>query len=127
MASLIHLDTHVLMWLYHPRVDLLSPAAAKAIEEGELVASPMAALELTYLHEIGRIGADAATVLASLERQIGLRLDDRSFAEVIILAHDLTWTRDPFDRLIAAQAIASGAQLVTADEAIRSHVPNTVW
>jgi PIN domain nuclease of toxin-antitoxin system len=127
VATLTQLDTHVLMWLYRPQLDLLSPAAAQAIEEGDLVASPMAALELSYLHEVGRIGTDAPTVLASLERQIGLRLDDSPFGRVVAIAHDLTWTRDPFDRLIAAQALASGAQLVTSDKTIRANLPVAVW
>ena len=32
-----------------------------------------------------------------------------------------TWTRDPFDRLITANASAAAALLVTADGAMRRH------
>ena len=31
------------------------------------------------------------------------------------------WTRDPFDRLIVANAKAAGAPLITKDERIRKH------
>jgi PIN domain nuclease of toxin-antitoxin system len=37
------------------------------------------------------------------------------------------WTRDPFDRLIAAHAIASNARLDTKDRLIRQHCPNALW
>jgi PIN domain nuclease of toxin-antitoxin system len=38
------------------------------------------------------------------------------------------WTRDPFDRLIVAQAKANdGAGLVMADTVIRKHYAGAVW
>ena len=46
---LIHLDTHVVCWLYAGRLELLSPAARGAIERATLAVSPMVGLELQYL------------------------------------------------------------------------------
>jgi PIN domain nuclease of toxin-antitoxin system len=38
------------------------------------------------------------------------------------------WTRDPFDRLIVANAKANGfAWLISADEEIARNYPRTVW
>ena len=38
------------------------------------------------------------------------------------------WTRDPFDRMIVAQAKANGfAWLVSSDGQIVKHYPRTVW
>ena len=51
---MIHLDTHVVVWLYAGRTDLLSAAAVEAIEEHSMAISPIVLLELEYLHEIGR-------------------------------------------------------------------------
>jgi PIN domain nuclease of toxin-antitoxin system len=42
-------------------------------------------------------------------------------------AAGLTWTRDPFDRLIAAHAILSGAPLLTADRRILANLPQATW
>jgi PIN domain nuclease of toxin-antitoxin system len=42
-------------------------------------------------------------------------------------AADLFWTRDPFDRLIAAHAIVANAPLITADAAIRENLPLATW
>jgi PIN domain nuclease of toxin-antitoxin system len=40
-------------------------------------------------------------------------------------AHD--WTRDPFDRLIVAQASLFDAPLITKDADVHAHYRNVVW
>jgi len=42
-------------------------------------------------------------------------------------ANGLSWTRDPFDRMIAAQAIVADAPLVTADRTILGNLPLATW
>ena len=42
-------------------------------------------------------------------------------------AERLSWTRDPFDRLIVAQASLAGAPLVTKDRMIRKHFAKAAW
>jgi len=66
-------------------------------------------------------------MLAALKQSIGLQVADISFADLIDRAIDLSWTRDPFDRLIAAHAIVADVPLVTADETIGEHLPQAVW
>jgi PIN domain nuclease of toxin-antitoxin system len=97
------------------------------IGENEPRFSPIAVLELTYLHEIGRARDPLATMLAALRRDIGLEVADASVAELAQAAADFSWTRDPFDRLIAAHAIVANAPLVTADETIRANLPLALW
>jgi PIN domain nuclease of toxin-antitoxin system len=126
-ARLTHLDTHVLVWLYLGEVERFSKVARGALRDGDLAASPMALLELTYLQEVGRLRVAAEEIRSSLARQLGLRVDETPFADVIAAAHEQSWTRDPFDRLISAQAITAGASLVTADESVRAQVPGAVW
>ena len=47
---------------------------------------------------------------------------------VIQAALPIGWTRDPFDRIITAQAAANGkSRLITADEIIREHYEAAVW
>jgi PIN domain nuclease of toxin-antitoxin system len=60
-------------------------------------------------------------------QEIGIEVADGSIAELGQAAADLSWTRDPFDRLISAHAIVANALLVTADETIREHLPLAVW
>lgn len=87
----------------------------------------MAKLELDYLHQIGRLEPRGEEVFTSLQAQLGLKMDASTFADVVAAAEKLTWTRDPFDRLIAAQAICSGAELLTADERMLEHLPSARW
>lgn len=89
--------------------------------------SPIVELELTYLYEIGRVTEPASAPLSALRRILGLKVHDAPFAEVAQAAGPLSWTRDPFDRLIAAHAIVANTPLVTADETIRENLPLAIW
>jgi PIN domain nuclease of toxin-antitoxin system len=101
--------------------------ARTLIEERAPVLSPVASLELRYLHEVGRARDSVPVMLAALRQEIGIEVADGSIAELGQAAADLSWTRDPFDRLISAHAIVANAPLVTADETIRKHLPLAVW
>ena len=37
------------------------------------------------------------------------------------------WTRDPFDRIITAQAELCGAKLLTKDRTIHNYYVNAAW
>ncbi|MDP2432311.1 MAG: hypothetical protein Q8O33_09780 [Pseudomonadota bacterium] len=52
---------------------------------------------------------------------------DLPYGRVVDAAERIDWTRDPFDRLIVAQAMAADAALVTADHLIRDRFPGAVW
>jgi PIN domain nuclease of toxin-antitoxin system len=56
-----------------------------------------------------------------------LQLSDISFAELSKGAVGLSWTRDPFDRLIAAHAIVAAVPLVTADRTILENLSLATW
>ena len=88
----------------------------------------MAMLELEYLHELKRIRLSARDIFQKVTHEIGLRLCDLPFPSIAGAALDEKWTRDPFDRLIVANAKANGlAPLISADVEIRKRYPRTVW
>lgn len=125
---MIHLDTHVALWLWVADLSRIPSPLAERMGIEDLAVSPMVRLELSYLHQIGRVTDTAERVVSGLARQIGLREDQASFAAVIAEAESMTWTRDPFDRIVAAHAIAAGAVLATSDRVIREALPeHTVW
>jgi len=97
------------------------------IESEEPFVSPIVELELTYLHEVGRVTEPAAAPLEALRRTIGLRVAEVSLRALARAASDLSWTRDPFDRMIAAQAIVADVPLVTADRTILANLPLATW
>ncbi|MDO8810911.1 MAG: hypothetical protein Q7J38_02630 [Gallionella sp.] len=126
-SGIVHLDTHIVCWLYEGRTELLTPAAMRAIETGLLQVSPVVQLELAYLHEIGRINRSGNFVLEALAKDIGLSVADVSFAQMMKVAETLSWTRDPFDRMIVAHAGIADALLVSKDALICKHCTSVVW
>ncbi len=106
---------------------LPDPARTLLAGERKLRMSPLVSLELAYMHEIGRARDPAPMMLAALRQSIGLEVADVSLAELTETAVGLSWTRDPFDRMIAAQAIVADAPLVTADRTILEHLPLATW
>jgi len=126
METLIHLDTHVVVWLYAGDVKRLAPARPW-LEHHDLVVSPMVKLELAFLCDIGRLKQHADEVIRDLVERVGLRMASVSFSEAVERAVPCPWTRDPFDRLIVGTALAAGAPLLTADQTIHRHCPNAVW
>ena len=123
-----YLDTNVAVWLAEGKVERISLAARGRIESDDLLLSPMVLMELEYLREIQRILLPARDLLTKLAHEIGVRVCDLDFPSVVDTAVNEKWTRDPFDRIIVAQAKANGfAWLVSADTDIRRHYPRTAW
>jgi PIN domain nuclease of toxin-antitoxin system len=127
METVVHLDTHVVVWLYLGSIDRFPPAIVQRLERADLVVSPIVAFELQYLHEIKRLKPTSSSVLKDLGQRVGLRYSKTSFDKIVGAATSLSWTRDPFDRLIVGHAIADRAPLITADNGIREHYRRAVW
>lgn len=126
-SPVVFLDTHILVWLYDGLVERLSEKATVAIESGDLFLPAMSFLELAYLHEIGRFSVDPECVFRVLERDIALKRTEYPFFEIARIAVDFKWGRDPFDRLIVAEATLAKGYLVSKDKIIREHFKQTVW
>lgn len=128
MTVPLHLDTHVVVWIAGDKLMRLPASTRELIAEMPLRISPMVRLELAYLSEIGRITESAETVIGQLTSSVGLEIDDQPFRRVADIAADCSFTRDPFDRVITAQAIAAGTRLITSDERIRAARPDiALW
>jgi PIN domain nuclease of toxin-antitoxin system len=127
MATVAYLDTHVVAWLFAGLPELLSAEARTTVEQHDVLISPMVVLELQYLLETKRVTQPPEVVLGVLQTDIGLGVCTESFPAVARLAIEQSWTRDPFDRLIVAQAALHGAPLVTKDTVMRRHYAKAVW
>lgn len=124
---MIHVDTHVLVWLLAGESRRIPRGIRQRLDRDEVAISPIVELELAYLYEVERIRMPAAEVLAVLGPVLDLVPASSSFSAVVTQATALRWTRDPFDRLIAAHAMADSADLATADTTILANCPNAVW
>lgn len=111
-------DTHVLIWgMAQP--DRLSTAAADALADPDVavLVSAASAWELATKVRIGKLPGGESLVLdyaRNLERWLARELPVSS-ADAL-LAGTLSWThRDPFDQMLAAQALRRGCALVSSD------------
>jgi len=124
---MIYLDTHVVVWLYLGDSVRFSEVAKKAIDEHDLLISPLIALELTYLHEIGRLSVQANQIIDFLSSTVGLAVCNMPLQQIINKAIAETWTRDPFDRLIVGHAACRNLALVTKDRIILDNYSQAIW
>lgn len=127
MEALIYLDTHVVAWLFAGRSKLLSRRAQEVLQDRQPIISPMVRLELEYLYEIGRVATTSGEVVGDLMRRMGLEICELPFDLVITQANAENWTRDPFDRVIVAQAATREELLLTKDKDMHDHYARAVW
>ena len=127
MATLIYLDTHVAIWLYAGKLELIPQASRERLDQNDLLISPMVELELQYLYEIDRVSEPANKVVETLAKEIGLEICDLPFSSVIAESLSLDWTRDPFDRIIVGQARLRNATLLTKDRTLHAQYPGATW
>jgi PIN domain nuclease of toxin-antitoxin system len=116
------LDTHILLWVMQD-ADALSASARQRISAAdEVYVSSIVLWELAIKVGLGKLKLD----LAALDR----RLEDSA-----LLPLPVTWThtaalrqlpghhRDPFDRMLVAQAMSEPMHLLTHDAALAAYSP----
>jgi PIN domain nuclease of toxin-antitoxin system len=124
----LYLDTQIVVWLCQGQTEKLTQKASAAIEVSELAISPIVLVELQYLYEIKRLVKPPLALLDQLQTLIGLKVSDHPFPAVAHTALFETWTSDPFDRIIVAQARSDGySGLVTSDSKILENYSKAIW
>lgn len=115
------LDTSVLLFWAMGRGDRLSPAQRSAIQDGvnEIFVSAVSAAEVRVKVSIGKLAAPEGIFESLSERglvELPLTIADSEALVSLPLLH-----RDPFDRLLVAQAIAHGLTVITTDDRLREY------
>jgi PIN domain nuclease of toxin-antitoxin system len=127
-SRVAYLDTNVLLWLAYGKLNRLSKDARKAVEQFELLVSPMVLVETEFLYEIGKSSARSREIQIKLEHEVHARICDLPFPAIAECMIDEKWTRDPFDRMIVAQAKTNGlAPLISADRHIQENYIRAIW
>ncbi len=124
---MIYLDTHVVAWLYSGLTDKLTDIAKTLINDNEVYISAIVRLELQYLYEIKRIKDEPDVIISNLSNQIGLKICHKNFNDIINRTLTITWTRDPFDRIITANALISNNILLSKDQNILNNYLYAKW
>lgn len=117
------LDTHAVIWLTSRRRSVRPDLVDRLNQpDSRVLVSSVSAFEVTTKVRLGKL--DDARALADHWAQsmvdLGVLTTDLTTAHAVT-AGQLVWShRDPFDRLLAAQAITDDLTLVTADRVFLS-------
>jgi PIN domain nuclease of toxin-antitoxin system len=121
------IDTHALIWWLRDSPRLSGTArAAMADQENDLFVSACVAYEIAYKQQSGRLPPISDHLPRDLQRE-GM------FALSISLEHALAAAalpgphRDPWDRIMMAQATAEGLTMVTVDPQFARYGMPVLW
>jgi len=123
-------DTHCWLWfLMTP--DRLSAAAVDALADvsNEVYVSAAVAWEIVIKSGLGKLSlpVPAAQYVSERLAALGHRPFAISVEHAVALADLPTHHKDPFDRILIAQAQVDGLTLLTADEKIKAYAVPILW
>jgi len=124
------LDTHALLWWFvdDPRL----PAQARALiadRENEVLVSAASAWEIATKYRLGRLpeAEGAVARFAELVEADGFTHLPLTHRHAILAGSFDSSHRDPFDRVLAAQAIVEGVPLLTRDQVFSGFPVQVLW
>ena len=120
-------DTHALVWWLtdNPRLSYAAEAAVTN-PENDILVSAAVGYEIAYKERLGRLPQMPADLSAELRREnmsvLPISLDHALAAAVLPGPH-----RDPWDRIMMAQARAEGCRVVTLDRVFYDYEIPVLW
>ncbi|MFT7621293.1 MAG: PIN domain nuclease of toxin-antitoxin system [Myxococcota bacterium] len=124
------LDTHTFLWMRHTP-QRLGPAVSAicADPDSKLSLSLVSAWEIAIKLSIGklRLPQPLAQILADARTHRGIATLPIEEKHVLRVEHLPFHHRDPFDRLLAAQALEDGLIFLSADTTFDAYAVKRVW
>ncbi len=114
------LDTHVFIWSVMANRQLKSDARAYLASAQAVYVSAASIWEIAIKAQLGKIEGDAQAFAAAIETS-GFEELAVTAAHAAAVARLPLHHRDPFDRLLLAQAFSEPLRLVTADRALAAY------
>jgi PIN domain nuclease of toxin-antitoxin system len=123
-------DTHALVWMLH-EPEQLSPKAREVLSDlsNDVLLSVACAWELALKHALGKInlGMPFRPFLEGAIRRARLTMVPITLEHLDRVGELPHHHRDPFDRMLVAQALADGVACVSRDERLDSYGVSRIW
>jgi PIN domain nuclease of toxin-antitoxin system len=110
------LDTHIVLWAMTGDATLGEEFLDRLRHDPDMFLSPVSLWEITIKQATGKLAGP--TDLAEQVRDVGFRELPVTHAHAIAAGRLPLHHRDPFDRMLVAQAITEGMTLVSRDASI---------
>jgi PIN domain nuclease of toxin-antitoxin system len=114
------LDTHIYLWCIQGNPHLSKDARNMISEADEVYVSSASIWEIAIKINIGKLEANLNKIVSTI--------NDSGFLELPVTAKHASATlqlpnlhRDPFDRMLIAQAVSEPLRLLTADKALKQY------
>jgi PIN domain nuclease of toxin-antitoxin system len=125
------LDTHVLLWILADS-GRLSPSAVRVYQnpDNALYVSIASFWEIGIKISLGKLSLHTTDWAGEISKELelnGIRQLPIAPAHCAMVATLPFRHRDPFDRLLVAQALCEGMALMTADAALTAYEIKIVW
>ena len=113
------LDTHIVLWAITGDRTLGDAFLDRLRHDPDIFLSPVTLWEITIKQAAGKL--DGPPDLAERVRDMGFREQSVTHAHAMTAGRLPAHHRDPFDRMLVAQAVVEGLTLVTRDPDIRRY------
>lgn len=114
------LDTHIFIWLLDDDARLSDAAWSKIEKANEVYVSSASLWEAAIKYQLGKLRIEPEKLVDAIAASGFLELPV-SFHHALALRHLPALHRDPFDRLLVAQAISEPMNLLTADTMLQQY------
>lgn len=123
-------DSHSFIWTHNEPFKLSTKVAIAILDPTNVLFLSMASIwEIQIKIQIGKFKFkdSFADVIAEQQRINGIRFLPISFAHILELENLPLYHKDPFDRLIIAQAKSENMTIISADSKFSSYPVNLLW
>lgn len=123
------LDTQALLWALCDSTRLSRKAAELFIHTNELYVSVASYWEIVTKHQTGKLKLDRNPhdfirhhLTTNSIQRLNITFDHLDKLTALPLHH-----RDPFDRILVAQAVAEGMPILSADKQLKRYDVEVIW
>lgn len=124
------LDTCAFLWFQEDSANLSKQARSAILDPAnDVYLSAVSVWEIARKYAQGKIDLPAhpSTLIPAVRRESGIETLSLTEADALAAEKLQLFHKDPFDRMLIAQALMGGLAIVTADRAFEPYPVRVIW